>query len=86
MRRLNVLRADIALDLGTGSGNIAIALAKFVPQSQIISVDISAQALEVAKANARQHEVEDRIQFIQDDIMSESCCYKRSPKHTYDLI
>jgi release factor glutamine methyltransferase len=57
------------LDLGTGSGNIANALAKFVPQSQVVSVDISAQALEVARANARRHRVEDRIQFIQDDML-----------------
>jgi len=56
------------LDLGTGSGNIAIALAKFVPQSQIVAVDISAQALEVAKINARKHKVEDRIEFIQKDL------------------
>ena len=62
---LKCFKGGRALDLGTGSGNIAIALAKFVPQSQIVSVDISAQALEVAHANARQHKVEDRIEFIQ---------------------
>ena len=42
-------------------------MAKFVPQSQIVSIDISAQALEVAKANAKRHGVEKQIQFIQDD-------------------
>lgn len=57
------------LDLGTGSGNIAIALAKFVPESKIVSIDISPQALEAAKENARAHKVEDRIEFIQDDIL-----------------
>ena len=56
------------LDLGTGSGNIAIALAKFIPQSRVVSVDISAQALEVARANARYHGVEDRIEFIHEDL------------------
>lgn len=56
------------LDLGTGSGNIAIALAKFVSQSQIVSVDISAKALEVARANAQLHGVEDRIKFVQKDM------------------
>ena len=55
------------LDLGTGSGNIAIALAKFVGQSKIVTVDASPQALIVARANARRHGVEDRIQFIHDD-------------------
>jgi len=57
------------LDLGTGSGNIAIALAKFVPQSQIVSVDISAKALEIARANAHYHGVEDQIDFIQQDFI-----------------
>jgi len=67
---LKYFKGGIALDLGTGSGNIAIALAKFVPRSQIVTVDISAQALEIARANARRHEVEDRIQFIKDDFFT----------------
>jgi release factor glutamine methyltransferase len=58
-----------ALDLGTGSGNIAIALAKFVPQSKIVSIDISAEALDLAIANARRHQVEGQIQFIYDDLL-----------------
>ncbi len=66
---LKYFKGGWALDLGTGSGNIAIALAKFVPQSRIVSVDISTQALEVAKANARYHGVENRIEFIQADIL-----------------
>ena len=65
---LKCFKGGIALDLGTGSGNIAIALAKFVPQSQIVSVDISAKALEVARANARFYGVEGRIKFIQGDM------------------
>jgi len=66
---LKYFKGGYALDLGTGSGNIAIALAKFVSQSKIVSVDISTQALELAKINARQHKVEDRIQFIQEDML-----------------
>ena len=69
------------LDLGTGSGNIAIALAKFVPQSQIVSVDVSAQALEVARRNARRHGVDMRIEFVQADIRSSVI-----PTHRFDLI
>ena len=65
---LKCFKSGRVLDLGTGSGNIAIALAKFVPQCQIISVDTSSQALETARANARQHSVEDRIQFIREDM------------------
>jgi len=66
---LKYFKGGTALDLGTGSGNIAIALAKFVPQSQIVSVDVSPQALEVARANARRHGVEDRIEFVEADIL-----------------
>ena len=40
---LKYFKGGSALDLGTGSGNIAIALAKFVPHSQIVSVDNSAR-------------------------------------------
>ncbi len=67
---LKYFKGGRALDLGTGSGNIAIALAKFVCRSQIVSVDISAEALLVARTNARRHGVEDRIEFIQADILS----------------
>lgn len=65
---LKYFKGGRALDLGTGSGNMAIALAKFVPQSHIVSVDVSAEALEIARANARQHGVDDRIKFIQKDL------------------
>jgi len=65
---LGCFKGGHALDLGTGSGNIAIALARFVPQSHVIGVDVSQQALEVARINAGRHGVADRIQFIQDDI------------------
>jgi release factor glutamine methyltransferase len=70
------------LDLGTGSGNIAVALAKFVPQSQIVSVEVSVQALEVAKINARQHKVEDRIEFIQGNILCEDVILNPRQKYS----
>jgi len=54
---LKCFKGGCALDLGTGSGNIAIALAKFVPHCQIVSIDLSAQALEVARVNARQYTI-----------------------------
>ncbi len=66
---LKCFKGGVALDLGCGSGNIAIALAKFVPRSQIVSIDVSAQALELARANARRHGVEGQIQFIRDDLL-----------------
>ena len=56
------------LDLGTGSGNIAIALTKSTPDCRIIASDISEGALEVARLNARRHGVADRIEFVVSDL------------------
>ncbi len=58
------------LDLGTGSGNIAISLAKFLPQAEIYATDISNNALEIAKINARLNNLENRIRFIQGDLFT----------------
>jgi release factor glutamine methyltransferase len=56
------------LDLGTGSGAIAVALAKEIVGSEIWATDISPGALEVARANARRHGVEEKIQFLHGDL------------------
>jgi release factor glutamine methyltransferase len=53
------------LDIGTGSGNIAIALAVYLPACLIETIDVSAQAIELAKINAQTHNVHQRIQFIE---------------------
>jgi release factor glutamine methyltransferase len=58
------------LDVGTGSGCIALALAKELPQVEIHASDISAAALEVARANAARHQLESRIQFHQSDLLA----------------
>jgi len=57
------------VDVGTGSGCIAVALAKEFPQSEIHATDISAAALEVAHVNAARHQFEDRIHFHQADLL-----------------
>lgn len=57
------------IDLGTGSGCIAIALAKELPDWQITAIDQSEKALVVAKANAKEHNTP-TIQFIQSDWFS----------------
>lgn len=56
------------LELGTGSGCIAISLAKFLPQVKITAVDISSDALSAAKENALLNGVEERINFVQSDL------------------
>ena len=56
------------LDLGTGSGAIAVSLAKELPQARIFAVDISAAAIEIARLNARRHGVEERMGFFCGDL------------------
>ena len=56
------------LDLGTGSGAIAVALAKEVYGAEVVATDISSDALEIARANARRHGAEDRISFRAGDL------------------
>lgn len=55
------------LDIGTGSGCIAISLAKHLPKAKITAIDSSKQALNVARKNARLNKVSSRIKFIHGD-------------------
>jgi release factor glutamine methyltransferase len=57
-------------DLGTGSGCLAVALARELPAAQIWAVDVSPAALAVARANAQRHRVADRIHFLESDLFS----------------
>jgi release factor glutamine methyltransferase len=56
-----------ALDLGTGSGCLAIALAVKCPAAQVVATDVSPVALAVARANAARHGVAERIEFLAGD-------------------
>jgi release factor glutamine methyltransferase len=55
-------------DIGTGSGCIAVALAKELPQAIIYATDISAAALAVARKNSARHSLADRIHFLESDL------------------
>jgi release factor glutamine methyltransferase len=61
-------RSVHVLDLGTGSGAIAVALAHEAPQVQLVATDRSSNALEVAARNARRHRVDSRIAFVAMDL------------------
>lgn len=69
-------------DVGTGSGCIAIALAKELPNAQIFATDISAEALKIAKRNAENHDLAQRIHFVQCDLLESQQC----ESHAFDLI
>ncbi len=56
-------------DVCAGSGCIAVAILKHLPRARAVATDISAQALEVAGQNARRHDVADRIDLIQGDLI-----------------
>jgi release factor glutamine methyltransferase len=70
-----------ALDLGTGSGCLAIALAVHCPAAKIFATDISPDSLELARQNATRHNVQERIEFLQGDVFAAF----ESPKQ-FDLI
>jgi release factor glutamine methyltransferase len=67
-------------DVGSGSGCIALALAKELPEAEIHAIDISPAALEVVRINAARHELESRIHFHQADLLAglESECGNNS--------
>ncbi|HYS22904.1 MAG TPA: peptide chain release factor N(5)-glutamine methyltransferase [Candidatus Eisenbacteria bacterium] len=58
-------------DIGTGSGCIAIALAKELPSATIYATDVSPATLTVAKRNAKRHSVSDRIHFLESNLLDQ---------------
>lgn len=68
------------LDLCTGSGAIAISLAKYINESNIVASDISMKALQIAKLNAEKNLVRKKIEFIESDI------FDKVYKDDFDII
>jgi len=62
-------RGIAIVDVGTGSGCLAVTLAREFPQPEIIATDISEAALAVAQRNAKRHGVDNRIAFVHTDLL-----------------
>ena len=73
-------RVRRAVDVCTGSGCLAILLAHGFPEAQVDACDLSADALEVARINVREHRLEDRVQLFESDV------FAAMPPARYDVI
>ena len=68
------------LDMCTGSGAIAITLAKYIKDSKIYATDISEEAIKIASKNAKQNEVKEQITFLVSDM------FGKIPNQNFDII
>ena len=73
-------RAKKILDLCTGSGAIAVSLAKYLENVQITALDISGKALDIAIANAKNNHVQDKITFVESNL------FENLAPEKYDII
>jgi len=74
------LRSVRIVDVGTGSGSIALALAKELPQAEMHATDLSSAAVEIARANAARHQLEERVQFQCTDLL------RGFPSSAFDIV
>ena len=68
------------LDIGTGSGCIAIACALYMPQAKVDAVDVQQDALDVASINIARYQLESRVKLVRSDV------YDNLPVKQYDII
>ena len=59
------------IDVGTGSGAIAVSLAHYLKEAKVVGVDLSAQALKVARENMEKHELSERMSILKSDLLAE---------------
>jgi len=57
-------------DVGTGSGILAVTAARHLPKSRVTAIDVSPAALEIAQSNAVEHEVGDRLEWVESDLFA----------------
>jgi release factor glutamine methyltransferase len=81
LERAKELTSPTILDIGTGSGNLAVALAKNHPGARVTATDISSEALAVARRNAEKHGVVERVRLACGDLFADV-----PAEETFDLI
>jgi release factor glutamine methyltransferase len=88
LERLDVRRRQplSIADVGTGSGCIAIALARELPQAEIVATDISAAALGYARKNSERHGVSARIEFLETNLLDDLLESARGARRNFDVI
>ena len=70
IRRLPQGVRPTVVDVGTGSGCLAVTLARALPEARVLATDLSVDALETAKRNARRHGVETAICWLEGDLLA----------------
>jgi len=70
----------LIIDVGTGTGCIAVSLALARPEARVMAVDISREALALAEENAGRHEVRDRVELVHTDLM------ENLPDRSFDAV
>ena len=84
VRAVDLDKESVLVDVGTGSGCVAVALATILGNARIIAVDRSPQALAVAKGNAERHAVAEKIEWMESDLLS--ALRERGMTGTVDII
>ena len=79
--RVSQVPAPRIVDIGTGSGILAVCAAKHIGSASIVATDICPQALQIAVGNAKKHDVADRMEFIESDLFSNV-----PPEQSFDFI
>lgn len=72
IKRLSDIESPLILDIGTGSGNIAISLAKNIADSTVTGVDISEEALELARINVELNDIRGKLNLLSGDIKDDN--------------
>ncbi len=70
LNRLKGLTAPRVLDVGTGSGCIAVSIAQRAKSAQVVASDVSPKALDVARRNAKRHGVAERVRFVESNLFA----------------